>query len=144
MVDFLTKEWVGSYDYNSKKMNNTNKDYSIRETIIDGRTYFKRGQLCVNTLVFNVFKCQDSETHKHIWVAFGGMSKQHPHDEFDYEKGVERASEKSLIDPEITIRFDHYPDGKELREYAEYYLGNTKRKFVATKEEIEKYYKNNY
>ena len=63
----------GSYDYNSRKMNNYNVDFSAKEVIINGRRYAKFGKLCIHTLVFNVFKCEEEKTHKHVWVAFGSI-----------------------------------------------------------------------
>ena len=40
----------GSYDYNSRKMNNCNGDFSAKEVIINGRRYAKFGKLCIHTI----------------------------------------------------------------------------------------------
>lgn len=149
-VDFLTKEFVTSYFIDNHNFaygyfpNDTEVDagHMVTQVVSNGRSYYKTGKFCVQTLVGAVFKTVDKETKATRYMLQVGLAKQNQHD-LRHDKVVahETAFQHAYTDPVMTILLDHKPDFYEFRDYAETYFAFNKQKFVFTAEENE-YYNN--
>ena len=83
-VDFLTKEFVTSYFISNHNFaygtfpNGSEVDAGQMVTPIEsqGRTYYKTGKFCIQTLVGVVFKTFDKETKATRYMLQVGLAKQ--------------------------------------------------------------------
>lgn len=143
-VDFLTKEFVTSYFINNHNFaygtfpNGSEVDAGQMVTPLEshGRTYYKTGKFCIQTLVGVVFKTWDKETKATRYMLQVGLAKQSQCD-LRHDKTVahDEAFQHAYTDPVITILLDHRPDFYEFRDYAETYFVFNKQKFVNTAKE---------
>lgn len=143
-VDFLTKEFVTSYF-----IDNHNFDYGtfsngsrvdsgqmVTALEVDGRTYYKTGKFCIQSLVGVVFKTYNKETNATCYILQIGLTKQNQYD-LKHDKTIahDEAFQHAYTDPVMTILLDHKPDFYEFRDYAETYFAFNKQKYVNTAKE---------
>ena len=85
-----------------------------------GRTYYKTGKFCIQTLVGVVFKTFDKETKATRYMLQVGLAKQNQCD-LRHDKTVahDEAFQHAYTDPVMTILLDHRPDFYEFRDDAE-------------------------
>ena len=103
-MDFLTKELVATYDYTD--FNVDRRDST--EVISYGRTYLKLGTRTATCVVANLYKLCTPSDNSFNYVAFIGISRQHPCDvKITKEEGLEKAQVNARISPIATIQFDH-------------------------------------
>ena len=132
-MDFLTKELLATYDYTDCNLDRRDST----EVISYGRTYLKLGTRTATCVVANLYKLCTPSDNSFNYVAFIGISRQHPCDvKITKEEGLEKAQVNARISPIATINFDHKVSYYEIKPILEGILNSQAKRFVKTRQEI--------
>lgn len=132
MLDYTTKEVIEIYHY-------SNNDSDVKYFKLNGRDYYKTGNLQALSFVGILYKIYDIDKNIYVHKLFIGYSKQNENDyKNDKNIGYEYAYQKALIDPDIIMNIeDHKSFNYELFiNIIDNYLYTIKRTFVKTYEEV--------
>lgn len=143
--DFLNKEIVTTYIVDNRKMRYNKSDlplssvdtgHMVTQLRSLGRKYYKSGKFCIQTMAGVVYKTNDKETRRHLYILQCGVARQSPVDtKHDSDTAVEAAIKNAVVSPVISIMLDHLPEFYEFNDYAMPYLYNAKQQYVNTKAE---------
>ena len=135
-MDFLTKDLVKTFSYSSA---NNYGSYEKR-VVVNGRTYYKTGQLQTVTMVGNLYKCYDPNVESFKYMLMVGVAKQHPRDlKITKQEGLEIANEKAYACPSIVMEVPSDFTKEQFQMFADCYVEFAMRKhlqFVKTNKEL--------
>ena len=135
-MDFLTKDLVKTFSYSSA---NNYGSYEKR-VVVNGRTYYKTGQLQTVTMVGNLYKCYDPNVESFKYMLMVGVAKQHPRDlKITKHEGLEIANEKAYSCPSIVMEVPSDFTKEQFEMFADCYIEFAMRKhlqFVKTNKEL--------
>lgn len=143
--DFLNKELIASYtlDNHNFYYNRTNllndeveTGHMMTEVRVDGRKYYKEGKFCIQTITANVYKSNDKETRRTVYMITCGLAKQNQVDlKHDKKVAGEESAVKAFTEPIIQIQLDHKPSFHEVKEYVNLYFAYNTQQYVFTAKE---------
>lgn len=135
-MDFLTKDLVKTFSYSTA---NNYGNYEKR-MVVNGRTYYKIGQLQAVTMVGNLYRCYDPNVESFKYMLMVGVAKQHPRDlKITKQEGLEIANEKAYACPSIVMEVPSDFTKEQFQMFADCYVEFAMRKhlqFVKTNKEL--------
>lgn len=118
-MDFLTKDLVKTFSYSTA---NNYRNYEKR-MVVNGRTYYKIGQLQAVTMVGNLYKCYDPNVESFKYMLMIGVAKQHPRDlKITKQEGLEIANEKAYSCPSIVMEVPSDFTKEQFQMFADCYV----------------------
>lgn len=118
-MDFLTKDLVKTFSYSTA---NNYRNYE-KQMVVNGRTYYKIGQLQAVTMVGNLYKCYDPNVESFKYMLMVGVAKQHPRDlKITKQEGLEIANEKAYSCPSIVMEVPSDFTKEQFQMFADCYV----------------------
>ena len=91
--------------------------------VVNGRTYYKIGQLQAVTMVGNLYKCYDPNVESFKYMLMVGVAKQHPRDlKITKQEGLEIANEKAYSCPSIVMEVPSDFTKEQFQMFADCYV----------------------
>lgn len=133
-MDFLFKELVGVYEYS-----NIHEDRdSVKEECINGRHYMKFGTATATTVVALQYKVYNPSVEQSEYITLMGVARQNPGDvAIDEQFGYEIATENAMINPVLTVKYDHKCNEDAIDLLMRNYVDGLRVQFVKTRQELE-------